>query len=342
MLDHEKEYYHQKFQYSWDKQNTFMLFMERILHLLDADGRASFIVPNSWLTIESAKLLRGQYVTRLSTIVDMNYPAFRGVAMEPSIFVVRGKPEPGMVETLRITKPEELVTTAKSFSDARKWKADGNRIHIDADSALTEFLATMEKSSVPIGREIDVRTGLQAYEKGKGSPPQTARDVAEHVFDRTKKDDENTIRYLQGGDVGRYQLSWSGMWMQYGPWLSQPREIGIFSRPRILIREITGKLPYCIHATFVRRTFLNNKSVLNVLHATDSEDDLKCLVAVMNSKPFSLFYKTRAVKGARTVFPKVVINNLRELPYPRSIGRKEKTSLVGLVDQITEVIEQRE
>ena len=132
------------------------------------------------------------------------------------------------------------------------------------------------------------------------------------------------------------------MWMQYGQWLSQPREIGIFSRPRILIREITGKLPYCIHATFLRRIFLNNKSVLNVLHASDNEDDLKCLVAVLNSKPFSMFYKARAVKGARTVFPKIVINNLRELPYPKTIRQKDKDFLCRLVDQIVEMIEQRE
>ena len=58
MLEHEKEYYHQRFKYSWDKQNTFMLFMEKVLSLTQPDGRASFIVPNSWLTIESAKLLR--------------------------------------------------------------------------------------------------------------------------------------------------------------------------------------------------------------------------------------------------------------------------------------------
>ena len=33
MLSHEKEYYHQKYKYSWDKQNTYMLFMEKILSL---------------------------------------------------------------------------------------------------------------------------------------------------------------------------------------------------------------------------------------------------------------------------------------------------------------------
>jgi hypothetical protein len=104
-------------------------------------------------------------------------------AMEPSIFVARGKPELGMVETLRTNKPDELVLSLEKKSDSRKWKTQGGRIHIDSHSKLTDFLAAMESSSVPISTKFDVRTGLQAYEKGKGTPPQTARAVAEHVFE---------------------------------------------------------------------------------------------------------------------------------------------------------------
>jgi type I restriction-modification system DNA methylase subunit len=334
MQDYEKDYYRQNYRYSWDKQNTFMLFMEKILTLLRTEGHASFIVPNSWLTIESAKLLRQLYVPRLSTIIDMNYAAFRRVAMEPAIFVAAGKPGAGKVETLRINKPEELTSGIISTSDAKKWLAEGGRIHIDSNHKLTDILSAIERSSVPIGRVFDVRTGLQAYEKGKGDPPQTARDVADHIFDRTKKEDKNSIKYLQGSDVQRFHTSWSGMWMQYGPWLSQPREIGIFERPRVLIREITGKVPHCIHATYADETFLNNKSVLNVLHDGNDQDELKCLVGLLCSSPFSIFYKARAVKGARNVFPKLVINNLRELPYPKSISQPDKKSLVRLVDQM--------
>ena len=122
--------------------------------------------------------------------------------------------------------------------------------------------------------------------------------------------------------------------MQYGPWLSQPREIGIFTRPRVLIREITAKLPHCIHGIFVKGAFLNNKSVLNVLHDADDAEHLKCFVGIVNSTPFSAFYKARAVKGARTVFPKLVINNLRELPYPKAIDGKESKALAALVDHM--------
>lgn len=341
MLDHEKEYYHQAFKYSWDKQNTFMLFMEKILSLTQAGGRASFIVPNSWLTIESAKHLRELYLPRLLTVVDLNYAAFKRVSMEPSIFVAQGTPHSGKIETLRTVTADELTLQSKTSSTAEIWQKQGGRIHIDRDDHLTKVLTSIQLASQNIGEVFDVRTGLQAYERGKGTPPQTAKDVANHVFDRESKEDDDSYRYLQGGDVGRYEISWSGMWMQYGPWLSQPREIGIFSRPRILIREITGKLPHCILGAFTKEPLLNNKSVLNVLHEKDDVDELKCLLAVINSAPFSLFYKARAVKGARTLFPKLVINNLRELPFPKQLDARDRKALVGYVDRMMSLQKER-
>jgi hypothetical protein len=47
-----------------------------------------------------------------------------------------------------------------------------------------------------------------------------------------------------------------------------------------------------------------------------------------------MYYKARAVKGARTLFPKLVINNLRELPFPKLIRPRDRKDLVGLVDRM--------
>lgn len=333
MKDYEKDYYRQKYRLSVDKQNTFLLFMEQITRLLRSNGRASFIVPNSWLTIESARLLRELYIPLLTTVVDMNYPAFRGVAMEPTIFVSAGAGMKAPVETLRISEPSELVPESPHTVPREDWQKSGGRIYIATGGELPKHLLAIEAAAIKIGELFDVRTGLQAYEKGKGTPPQTATDVSDHVFDRDSRVDRNSVQYLQGADVGRYETNWSGMWMQYGPWLSQPRDAAIFKRPRVLIREITGRLPHCIHAAYVDSHYLNNKSVLNVLHGTDDVDALKCLAAVLNSTAFSVYYKSRAVKGARTVFPKLLINNLRELPYPKAISKQESAHLVRLVDQ---------
>ena len=86
--------------------------------------------------------------------------------MEPSIFVAQGKPHAGRIETLRITRPDELVLTSKTSSDAKTWKGHGGRIHIDRDDHLTALLTGIHAGSKSIGESFDVRTGLQAYEKG--------------------------------------------------------------------------------------------------------------------------------------------------------------------------------
>src|ERR1700730_9478623 len=154
-------------------------------------------------------------------------------------------------------------------------------------------LCQMESSE-----SYEAKAGLQAYEKGKGTPKQTADDVANHPFDYDYKFDEVTFRYLNGGDVGRYQLNWSGQWLRWGPWLSQLRDMFLFTCERVLIREITARYPRVLICTYLTETYLNNKSIINVLPKDDASD-MKYLVGVLNSKVISFFHSRRAVKSNR-------------------------------------------
>jgi hypothetical protein len=127
--------------------------------------------------------------------------------------------------------------------------------------------------------------------------------------------------------------------MQYGPWLSQPREIGIFTRPRILLREITGSEPYCLNFTLVEEPFLNNRSILNILDYNDDVDRLKCLIGILNSRLMSFFYKHQAVKSGRKIFPKVVVNDLGQFPIPEAVTTDNRMaplveSMLGLHKQL--------
>jgi hypothetical protein len=296
-----------------------MLFMEALLRLLAMRGRAGFIVPNSWLTIDSARILRIEYVRRLLRLADLNYQVFKGVAMEPCVFVVSGGDQMQPVEVCRAQSKVDLDAQACMLTNRERWQAAGGRIVFSDRGELESVVDRILAHSQPLGGVFDVRSGHQAYERGKGTPPQTLTDVADHVFDRSAPEDENSLRYLQGRDVRRHDLHWSGMWMQYGPWLAQPRELAIFARPRVLVREITADLPNCLLAAFESETYLNNKSILNVLHPEDDCTDLLCLAGVLNSRATSVFYKATAVKSARHIFPKVVARNLAELPYPVSL-----------------------
>ena len=335
---HEREYFAARYEATWEKHNTFMVFMERMLGLLCTTGKGGFIVPNSWLTIESAHLLRGMFIPHLETIADLNYTAFNRVSMEPCVFIISGSQARGPALVVRANSPDEF-TSAQLLQVSREMWLNQPRQRI-VFSHGGEAVAVVDKIvgvSGRIGDVFDVRSGLQAYEKGKGNPPQTARDVKNHLFDRDKREDGNSYRYLRGRDVGRYVHDWSGMWMQYGPWLAQPRQLEIFTRPRVLLREITSDLPFALNAAYISEPFLNNKSILNLVHPHDSAEELKCLLGVLNSRLISFFYKHRGVKSARRIFPKVVIRNVREFPYTMITDVTTRARMVALVERMLEL-----
>lgn len=328
--DAERAYYASRYPCGWEKRNTFLLFMELLPRLLRSTGKGGYIVPNSWLTIESARRVRELYVDRVTELVDLNYAVFEDAVVEPSIFIVDGVRSSAKPVVLRTHSEADLLAVEPIPIDRSLWDRSNGRFVIPDDPIEVDLVDTVFANSTTIGEHFDVRTGLQAYERGKGDPKQTASDVRNHVYDRHEREDENSYRYLQGRDVRRYGLDWSGMWMQHGPWLSQPREIDMFVRPRVLIREITSPMPHVFSAAFTAETYLSNKSVLTVLHETNDEAELRLLEVVLNSRLMSLCYRSRAVKGARRIFPKIVVRNLRELPFPSAVSDTLRTNVVAL------------
>jgi hypothetical protein len=333
----ERNYYSSQYKMGWEKQNTYMLFMESLLRLVSKHGLGSFIVPNSWLTIESAKLIRRALIPRLLLVVDLNYLVFDRVSMEPSIFVLVGHDTNEPVWAKRVASKESFLTQSLMSVNRNDWSNNDERISISSGGESAALTNKLRKIGTIIEDIFDVRTGLQAYECGKGKPPQTPNDVKNHIFDCWSKIDASAVRYLGGRDVSRYHLGWGGMWMRYGNWLAQPREQEMFTRPRVLIREITSGLPHCIHAMYTNEAFLNNKSILSVFDRKDNQDMLLVLCAILNSKLISIFYKECAVKGARKVFPKIVVRNLREFPMPKKFDLKITATTRALVERMLDL-----
>ena len=223
-LDQLKEYAHDKYILYSDKINLYLLFVERSLDLLCSDGYLSFIVPNSFLGIDSAAKCREHLVkeTKLSSVVNVLGSTFKGVSVEAAIFCTKkanaggNEVSVGTISTARdlelplVKTPQlEWLETSTVIFDLR---SDA------ADRLLLNKLAVLPKLS----ENFEVKAGLQAYEKGKGNPAQTAADVEAHPFDYTHQFDAATFRYLNGEDVGRYQMRWSGHWLRWGPCCRNP------------------------------------------------------------------------------------------------------------------------
>jgi hypothetical protein len=250
--------------------------------------------------------------------------------VEPCIFVLAEPNSQREVKAVRVFDANELASARPVSIPSTDWRDDESRYTFSSDQATQTLVKGLASRTSSLGDFFEVKTGLQAYEKGKGKPPQTAKDVKGHIFDRTEKDGEDCYPYLQGKDVGRYEVNWSESWMKYGPWLSQPRALSMFEGPRILLREITGKLPYALNFCFTDELFLSNKSVLTVLQKDSDRDELLAVLGLLNSRLVSVLYRASAVKGARKIFPKVVVRNLREFRLPSNWPAIDKAKLVRL------------
>ena len=329
-----KSYFSNNFKLIHEKPNLYLLFVEKSVQILNENGRLNLIIPNSITGVESAYKVRETLLKnhQIISIINLLGETFEGVNVESCILLVEKKAGNKKIKYTSI-KSGNIVGDYFVSIDPVIWKNNRNFL-FDVSSSDEEYIviAKIKSNSQLLSNQYDVRVGLQAYEKGKGKPKQTVEDVKNHIFDYDYKHDRSTYPYLNGSDVGRYKLNWSGQWLKYGEWLSQPKIFTQFSSPRILIREITGKFPFVLQCTYTEETYLNNKSVLNVLQKNE-QYDLKFLLAVLNSKLMSFYHKRQTVKGNRNMFPKIVIKDLKNYPIPSASESTQKIA-IKFVDKI--------
>lgn len=335
VLDEIDDYVRSHYETVQEKVNLYLLFMERALQLVKDGGWFGFVVPNSWLGMESAHKTRELLLekTSLHSFVNLVGESFPKINVETVIFTLQKQPPDGNTVKFQTVYEQRIETTDYEFVPQARW-LQTQKLIIDLKSKQAEhkLMDRLDGIKQRFKDRYEPRVGLQAYEKGRGEPPQSEEDVKNHIYDYDHKFDGDTYRYLAGADVGRYKLLWSGMWMRWGKWLSQPKEFGYFSGPRVLIREISGVYPFVLNAVYTDETYLNNKSILNLLPC-DETYSLKYAVALLNSKLMAFYHQRRASKGNRTLFPKIVNDDLKNYPLPGA-SQEVQDKIGSLVDEM--------
>ena len=147
--------------------------------------------------------------------------------------------------------------------------------------------------------------------------------IRNRVFHAKSKLTDDYYEYIEGEDVKRYLLTWKYReYLKYGKHLREPRNNwGLFSTPRILVRQIPSKPPYCINACYTDKVILNDRNSMNIIN-------IKChplyLLAVLNSRPISFWFAHKFGKLQRGLFPQFKINELASFPIPFCSKEQEK------------------
>ncbi len=311
----DKTFYSKTYYSAQYQVNTYLLFIEKSIHLLNGKGTFGLIVPNAWLMVSSAKNLR-ELILKNSTIkeiINLLGYSFENVNVETIILIGEKLTALNSEIVIKENKGQDFfVANTKLQKDILKEEDFGLKVF--SDEASNNITSKIKINSELLDSVASVKAGLQAYEAGKGNPRQTEADVKNRPYDYKYQFDENTFKYLDGQNISRYSSSWSGSWLSYGDHLAAPRTFDIFSGEKIIVREITGTYPKSLIATYSDELFLFNRSNIAIVKKDRSGFSLKYILAILNSKLMSYYFIKNTPKAVRQMFPKVILQDLRKFP----------------------------
>lgn len=334
----EKKYFEKEYPLNKYQANTFGLFLELSFKILKKNGYCSMIIPNTFLTVGQYKSLRKYILENTGEVVIINShdKIFEDASVDNCI--VNLKTSFSKFVTLSELRNEEVNRVNKVLaSDLLKFDV----INISAFSkktvgSISSILNTIELNSLPIHDNYGiVKDGLKAYERGKGNPPQPMNKEEFNLFKKNRtyysnvREDKTNRKFLDGSDIQRYKMMWSGQFIKYGDNLAAKRDSKIFEGERILIRRIPAKSIYAFMATKTDDEYVHEQSI-------ESISDLKAsgnfLLGVLNSKIESYWGLHKFDFLQRKIFPQMRLYQIKEFPIPIAT-KDEQNYLATLVEE---------
>lgn len=313
----QKDYYLNNYISAQYQINTFPLFIEKSINLLKDNGLIGFIVPDTLLKLSAISELRKFMLETgsMDTIVQLLGKSFEDAGVETVAFIYNKSIYNNLTRTAKFLNAKNLNSDFQLIDNSNWSNDDEYRFLISIDNQSNTIIDKLNNTQYVIDDRFDVKSGLKAYEAGKGNPKQSKEDVKERPYDFDYKYDDFTFKYLDGKDLIFYSINWDNKWLKYGENLAAPRSFDIFSNPRILIREITADFPRSFVTTYTEDTFLNNLSLINVLHKENNKNELKILLMYLSSELYAFYFNKTNPKSERKLFPKLILKDLKKFPF---------------------------
>jgi hypothetical protein len=303
--------------------------------LTKQNGMVGLIVPNSWLMTYSGEALRKIFLEKASVdiIANLYGKSFEDASVETVISIIENKEasdnhEIEILKSNEKSKSFDFMHTKKQYDFSKNNGYEFLVFQDDKSESLTEKIRHDCKG---LDEVACVKAGLQAYEKGKGIPKQSAEDVKARPYDFTYQYNNDTYKYLDGSNVLRYAINWSGLWLWYGNHLAAPRTLNLFTDEKIIVREITSEFPHCLNAVYSSDTYLYNRSNIAVVKREGVNISLKYILVLLNSTLMSFYFKKNTAKAERKLFPKIILNDLRLFPI-KVISSEAQQPFIALAD----------
>jgi type I restriction-modification system DNA methylase subunit len=312
--------------------DSYLLFTERAHQLLKPNGLVSYIVSNTWLQSLTFQKIR-KFLTSVFTwrgLLVVRTKVFAAV-VDTNVFLFE-KRNPAATGTFPIDfYTDEGVQHAHRLSWAEIPK-NGDAINVVFNPRSQALFRKISGTSSPLKAMADVYNGVKPFEKGKGTPPQTAETMRKKPFVAegcSKPAGKNWMPLLRGSLINRYVTLWDNdSWIQYGSWLAAPRDASIFEAPEKLFVRQTGDSIITTHGVegFVAR---NNLHIILPKNGTK----LLFVLGILNSRCVDFLYSfINPEKGE--ALAEVKKNHVEEIPIPNATAMQQKP----IIDSVTKIL----
>lgn len=296
----------------FESSNYFILDSKRYLK---KGGQLSFIIPNMVLTNVNAKNMRKNLLNnwKLTEIINFSdQQIFEQASVRNIILNIENIESDKSQKTAFIDgifKEEQTLVTL-NYSELKERINSWLNIFYQSPD-IYKLLNKIQKDTKYLKEYVEVSQGLIPYDVKAGTPEHVKKNKLYHS-DFQK--DETFKQLLEGKDVKKYYVEWNEKkWISYGEWLGNCRKKEYFTKPRLLIREITSPTIYC---AYTEKEFYNTVSIINVINKTE-EISLFYILAIINSKVFNFYHRKNSPKSNKGIYPKILVRDIKNLPLKR-------------------------
>jgi hypothetical protein len=312
----------------------FQYFISLSVNLLHKNGLLNFIIPNTYALNVTARQSRLALSTlgSLIKIVDLSdFNVFERANVR-SIILTFQKLRNLECEFSKASIGMRLVDNVKRVQQTSLIESETWKKFIGVSTSRTKILDDILSKFPSLEPEYCiVKQGYIPYRKTtlikKFGEIEANKILKNRSWHSSKKESNDYLRELQGADITRYSVHWSGTWVKYGKWVSTYLPVDeVFSGERILIREITRKPPYALYCAKSDEIFVHNPSILALL-VKNSTISVNFVLGLLNSRLISEIFLYCSPKAEKGLFPKVIITDAKRLPVPpiKSLSGEQKT-----------------
>lgn len=329
-----QEFFNENFPLTSYKTNLYILFIERMLQVFNK-GTFHFIIPKSLLFNSYYKTIREALIqdTEIEEIFTITEKVFEDAEVGGSLllkFKIKSKPNPKNI--VYLAEAEKIENFIANFGITE------NNVEQDFFLSVPNCeISVISSNSQLILEKLHSYTQIKDYYALKnGLNPGNIK----HILVSDNKESENHKPIIWGRDISRYHISWSGQYVNYDATISERitldkikskegmnkqaridfalRTPELFENKKIVIRKTGDSLIGCIDT--------NNyyfDTLVHGIYLMNEGNSLEALLAILNSKPATLFYRLlHDIKGK--VFAKISLDNLGSFPLPATMQKYSK------------------